>query len=280
VKEATVPRQGVLFIPLAPRSPGVAPSGRGAALIPFLMLLVSSAAESQAAVSGIERFTLANGLSVTIYSADHLLEELTTVDGEPAIRLDDERVIPVLTDIADPSIVNKGDGRFHPFPLELVVSSLEALEHPSMGVSVTIYLLPFPRRGVMASSTVGAEVFLSPHVLPIDRTSAAYIIAHEMGHAFHNAFLGEDSEKWERYRRLRGIGDESRFSADASHPYRPQEIFAEDFRVLFGGPDAHFGGHVENPELPNPAFVRGLSYFFTRVTVDGVVQSFFERALP
>jgi hypothetical protein len=258
----------------------VAPHGRGSALVPFLMLLVSSAAESAADGAGIERMTLANGLSVTIHSPDRLLEGLTTFEGRPAIRLDDGRMLPIVSDIEDPSIVNKGDGRFHPFPREIVIPALEALEHPSLSMSVTVYLLPYPRREILTSSTVGAEVFLSPHVLPIDRSTAAYIIAHEIGHAFHNAFLAGDSGKWDRYRRLRGIDDPARFSADASHPYRPQEIFAEDFRVLFGGPEAHFGGYVENPELTNPEWVSGLSHFFTSVTAGGAARTFFEGGLP
>ena len=271
-------RQGVLIIPLVARSPGAAPHARGAAVVPFLMLLLSSAAKSGA--PDTERLTLANGLSVTIHPADRLLEMLTTVDGQPVIHLDDGRVLPVVSDIGDPSIVNKGDGRFHPFSRELVIGALEALEHPSMTMSVTVYLLPYPRREILTSSTVGTEVFLGPHVLPIDRATASYIVAHEMGHAFHNAFLAGDAGKWDRYRRLRGIDDPIKFNAGANHSYRPQEIFAEDFRVLFGGPDAHFGGYVENAELTNPQLVSGLSDFFTSITASGAARNFFGGGLP
>ena len=54
---------------------------------------------------------------------------------------------------------------------------------------------------VLVSSTSGAELFLSPHVLDIDPSVAAYIIAHELGHAFHNRFMPDGSPAWDEYRR-------------------------------------------------------------------------------
>jgi hypothetical protein len=76
--------------------------------------------------------------------------------------------------------------------------------------------------------------------------------------------MSDDS--WNEYRRIRGITDESRFNELASHAYRPREIFAEDFRVLFGGAAAYFGGSIENPEIARPESVAGLENFFARVT--------------
>ncbi len=86
-------------------------------------------------------------------------------------------------------------------------------------------------------------------------------------HAFHNVFLSEDdeSEEWDAYRHLRGIVDTLKFSASSPPAYRPKEIFAEDFRVLFGGPDAYFGGCVENPELQNPQLIASLGIYFLDV---------------
>ncbi|HYV51043.1 MAG TPA: T9SS type A sorting domain-containing protein, partial [Dongiaceae bacterium] len=48
----------------------------------------------------------------------------------------------------------------------------------------------------------------------------------------------------------------------AMHRDRPHEIFAEDFRVLFGGELAAGSGRVENPYLSPPASVPELSAFF------------------
>lgn len=213
------------------------------------------------------RIALANGLSVTIYSPGYLRNRLTQVDGDPAIQIDENRALWVVTDIRDASITDKGDGRFHPFRTEYVVHAVQALQHQQLNMSVSIYLLPFPRRGGWSSATVGTEIFLGPHVQPVDQATTSYIVAHEIGHAFHNTFLSEDdeSEEWAAYRHLRGIVDPLKFSASSPPAYRPKEIFAEDFRVLFGGPDAYFGGCVENPELQNPQLIASLGTYFIDV---------------
>jgi hypothetical protein len=101
-------------------------------------------------------------------------------------------------------------------------------------------------------------------VLEIEPAVAAYIIAHELGHAFHNQFMPAGSNLWREYRALRGIEDESVFNDIAAHANRPREIFAEDFRVLFGGPDAYFGGSIENTRIAAPETVVGLDEFYLR----------------
>lgn len=203
-----------------------------------------------------------NGVSATVYSAEYLASRLTTYQGSPAIELPDGRLIPVITDVGDASIPNKGDGAFHPFTAELVDRALNAVSHPRLPLDARIYLLPYPRRGVLASSTSGNEIFLSPHVLDIDPVVAAYIVAHELGHVFHNRYLPSGSSLWREYRAVRGIADETTFNDSAAHAYRPREIFAEDFRVLFGGRDAYFGGHVENTSITEPEAVAGLKSFY------------------
>jgi hypothetical protein len=70
-----------------------------------------------------------------------------------------------------------------------------------------------------------------------------------------------DLESWQRYRTLRGIADESRYSAASVHADRPHEIFAEDFRALFGDPLATATGTIENAMLADPATVAGLGAF-------------------
>jgi hypothetical protein len=56
--------------------------------------------------------------------------------------------------------------------------------------------------------------------------------------------------------------DAPRFHPHAPHRDRPREIFAEDFRYLFGGPLATESGSIENPDLPLPTLVPGLSAWF------------------
>lgn len=230
----------------------------------FVLVLVLPAT-SVALGDGAVRLHTANGLSLTVYSSDLLAERLTYRDGEPVIPLDDGRYFPVITDINDPSIYNKGDGEFHPFPDDMVIDALETISHPNMALEVVVYILPYPRRGVLASSTSDNEVFLSPHVLDIHPTVGGYIIAHEIGHVFHNLYLPSQSSLWVRYRRVRGIEDAQKFSNAAAHAYRPCEIFAEDFRVLYGGDLAAFGGRIENPELPTPTTVAGLEMFLSSI---------------
>jgi hypothetical protein len=226
---------------------------------------ITVAALAPAAGAAPAELGYASGIKATIYGADDLASRLTLYQGSPAIQLSDGRLIPVVTDINDPSIYNRGDGEFHPFTRELVEQALGAITHPNLSLPVRVYLLPYPRRGSLVSSTTGNEIFLSPHVLEIGPAVAAYIIAHELGHVFHNRFMPAGSSRWREYRELRGITDESVFNERASHANRPHEIFAEDFRVLFGGPDAYFGGHVENTRIAEPAAVAGLGAFYLRV---------------
>ena len=216
-----------------------------------------------APAEGASVFTLSNGLAVTVYGADDLARSLTYLDGEPIIPLDENRYISVITDVEDPVIYNKGDGEFHPFDEARVTNVLEQITHPRIRTGVTVYILPFPRRTLLVSSTSGTEVFLSPHVLDIHAEVSAYIVTHELGHVFHNRYLENyGSKAWADYRFARGITDPSVFSEESIHAYKPSEIFAEDFRVLFGGPDAQFGGNIENPELESPVHVLGLRDFF------------------
>jgi hypothetical protein len=211
------------------------------------------------------RHLLDNGLDVTVYSSELLESRLTADIFGPIIPLDDGRVLRVIIDIDDPSIYNKGDGEFHPFPEYRVLEVLEGISHDNLELPVTVYILPFPRTNLLVSSTSGNAVFLSPHVREIDPVVCAYIVAHEMGHVFHNSYMPDGSRAWEKYKRIRDITDPLVFYATASHAYRPKEIFAEDFRVLFGGVDAAFGGRIENPELASPVLVAGLQEYIAGV---------------
>jgi hypothetical protein len=210
-------------------------------------------------------YALSNGLDVTVYHSDALASRLTWRGGETVIPLDDGRYLSVITDIDHPSICNKGDGQFHPFDQEGVVDVLEGISHPNMDLKVTVYLLPYPRQNLLVSSTSGSTIFLSPHVREIHPAVCAYIVAHEMGHVFHNAYLPEGSALWNEYLWIRSLTDTHVFYTHAAHAYRPREIFAEDYRVLFGGDVAAFDGRIENPELPSPNAVPGLRDFMAAI---------------
>jgi hypothetical protein len=216
-----------------------------------------------------------NGIKSTIYTSEYLANQTVMQEKRGILRLDETHYLALITDINDPSIPNKGDGQFHPFDTDLVLNCLDQIQYPNIDLEVEIYVLPFPRLNALSSSASGHRIFLSPQVLEISKEGAAYIVAHEMGHVFQHRFLPDPSyRRWNQYRRIRGIENENKFSSSSAHAYRPHEIFAEDFRVLFGGPWAHFGGRVENPELASPQWVAGLEPFFLGLTTAAPEQPF------
>lgn len=213
--------------------------------------------------AGIVGLDLPNGMRARVFPPEYLAERTVADSDRGVLNLDEGLYLTLITDINDPLILNKGDGSFHPFGTDLVIECLEHIAYPGLDVDVDVFILPYPRVDMLSSSTSGRRVFLSPQVLEVAREGTAYIVAHELGHVFQYRYLPDPMESgWDEYRRIRGIEDEITFSNTARHAYRPREIFAEDFRVLFGGAAAFFGGRVENPELPSPTMVAGLEEFF------------------
>jgi hypothetical protein len=211
---------------------------------------------------GVHTLSLANGVEVTIFTSENLDKRLESINGESIIPLDDGRYFTVITDINDPAITNKGDGAFHPFQMDQVIEVLRTINHHQLNLNLTVYLLPYPRRNVLVSSASGTEIYLSPHVLEIAPQVTAYIVTHEVGHIFQFQNIPDiNSNAWARYKTIRGITNTTRFSDYGPHAYRPKEIFAEDFRVLFGNEQARYGGAIENPELCSPELVAGLKSF-------------------
>jgi hypothetical protein len=211
---------------------------------------------------GVYSLNLENGLGVTIFTSEHLARRLQTYNGEDIIPLDDGRYFRVVTDINDPEIANKGDGAFHPFQMNKVIEVLRSINHPRLNMKITVYLLPYPRRSVLVSWASGSEIFLSPHVLEIESEVTAYIVTHEVGHVYQFRNIPDtNSDTWARYKTIRGITNTAKFSDYGPHAYRPKEIFAEDFRVLFGSEEARYNDTVENPELCSPFEVAGLRSF-------------------
>jgi hypothetical protein len=236
-------------------------------LLTVISSVGSAAAGSSVGSDGVITVRSARGLYARVIPAEALNQLTDLESGRSVLSLDDGLSLTLITDINDPLIINKGDGQFHPIRSDYVVDCLEQIEYPSIDLDVEIYILPYPRVDQISSAASGRRIFLSPQVLEISREGAAYIVAHELGHVFQYRYLPEQLEdRWDRYRDIRGIEDEVRYSNVARHADRPREIFAEDFRVLFGGPDAYFGGRVENPELPSPVAVTGLEDFFLTLT--------------
>ncbi len=209
---------------------------------------------------------LENGLEVRLFTPDDVMA-MTGKDqeGRLLLRLADGTVYQLIESILDPQIVNKGDGSFHPVSADWAIEALAKTDvaGENIDMHVEIYVLPLPRSGILASSACGDKIFLSPGVREIDRDLVAFTATHELGHVFQCRFAPEGSGgKWGDYLRLRGLEDDAVYSADAPRANRPAEIFAEDFRYLFGGSEARYSGGIENQDLPLPDEVDGIEEFF------------------
>lgn len=183
-------------------------------------------------------------------------------DGQLVLVLPGGARYPLVTSTSDAAIANAGDGSFHPFEEVQVRAALAAMQHPIAQVKADVFLLPYPRRGGLESAAGPRLILLSPGVRPLTAEQQHAEFIHELGHVVQYARIPDaDADAWARYRDLRGIGDLSIYHAGARHSDRPHEIFAEDFRALFGGSLANYSGTIENPRLAPPATVAGLPEF-------------------
>ena len=166
-------------------------------------------------------------------------------------------------DTSDPLITNPGDGMFHPMPLDQVHEALEGIAYPIGKLDFHVYVLPYPRREQLHSAAGDEALFLVPGVRAYAPAVVHATVTHEVGHLVHRAFLPDaDGAGWESYKSLRGISGDARYSETAAHAYRPREVFAEDFRALFGTPLARESSGLENAELSWPTEMAGLEEFF------------------
>jgi hypothetical protein len=166
---------------------------------------------------------------------------------------------PTLLDISNP---HAGD-RFYPVEASQVRFALEAMREFAHGqVAARIYCLPGLPRATAKSFAVGTEIFLAPGLGELSQNIVAYTVTHELGHVVQHAFMpGRHGRVWMDYLQTRGL-DARSHNDDSAHRDRPGEIFAEDFRALFGGPDATQSHTLENPTLAWPTEVPGLESYF------------------
>jgi len=225
-----------------------------------LLLLASSVFTLPAPTAAQEMasLALAGGGVVRIYSADYVLANFVRSSGERAwLEIPGYGSAELLL----PGSAT-GAATYYPHEVADVQAALAAVSHPMLPESFSVYCLPYPRAGLTSSSTAGRRVFLSPGVLPIATEVTHMVTTHELGHVMHNCMLPDsDVAGWEAFRSIRGISDISVYCEEAQHRNRPHEIFAEDFRFLFGGALANYSGSIENSALPLPDAVLGLYSF-------------------
>jgi hypothetical protein len=200
---------------------------------------------------------------IRIHDATETLRQYcsTDADGRTWLALPGSARLELITSTADPAIANPGDGTFHPFDESAVRAALAAVRYPLEGLNVEIFLLPFPRRDGLESCAGPGLILLSPGVGPLAPELQNAQLVHELGHVVQYRWLPDGDPRWADYRDRRGIEDPQIYSAVAAHANRPHEIFAEDFRALFGGSLATYSGSIENALLAYPSQVPGLATF-------------------
>ncbi len=224
---------------------------------PALLLAITLPAASAANELGAG----ARPATFLIHDADETLRDYCHwQDGVLWLTLPGGSSWELVTSTADNAITNPGDGAFHPYDAGEVRLTLDAVRYPVRRVSAEVFILPYPRRLGLDSAAGPGLILLSPGVrpIPVEQQHAEFV--HELGHVVQYALLPDsDSVRWDAYRRLRGIGDTRIYFAGAAHHDRPHEIFAEDFRALFGDAKATYSGTIENSEIAYPTQVTGLS---------------------
>ena len=202
------------------------------------------------------------GAGLLIHDADETLRDYCRSDGGRLyLELPGGSRWELITSTTDPAITNPGDGAFHAFERSEVYDALAQVRFPLHQVSAEVFILPYPRRLSLESAAGPGLILLSPGVRPLSREHQHSEFIHELGHVVQYALLPDaDAAGWAAYARMRGI-DDPRFNASAPHADRPHEIWAEDFRALFGDASATSNGTIENASLSYPTQVQGLQSF-------------------
>jgi hypothetical protein len=147
----------------------------------------------------------------------------------------DSRSWDLVTDPASEELSPLGDGAFHPMNPGLVHDAIAELRWAADELpAARVMILPFPRSGSLKSSFEDGTIFLAPGIREVHREHVHSTVAHEIGHLVQQRLAPDGSAEWARYLALRGLRSD-RYHAEAAHRNRPHEIFAEDFRHLYGG---------------------------------------------
>jgi hypothetical protein len=237
---------------MEPRTPSI----RSLALAGALLLLATSAGanELRAASSRVAGIVVHD-------AAETLRDYCQREDGRLWLVLPGGMRWELVTSTDDPAVANPGDGEFHAFEASEVAAALSEVRFPVAQMSAEVFLLPYPRRESLVSAAGPGLILLSPGVRPLSREHQHSEFVHELGHIVQYALLPDsDTEDWSRYMALRGL-EPDLYTADGPHADRPHEIWAEDFRALFGGVAATSNGTIENPTLAYPTGVAGLDTF-------------------
>ena len=235
-------------------------------MVRALLALSALAFAPRGAAASELRSAAAHVAGIVVHDATETLRDYCrSEDGRLWLELPSGARWELVTSTTDPIIANPGDGAFHRFDVAEVQAALDALSFPIGGISAQVFILPFPRRESLESAAGPGLILLSPGVRALSREHQHSEFVHELGHVVQYSRLPDsDQEGWEHYMNLRGLSSALN-TASAPHADRPHEIWAEDFRALFGGSLANANGTIENATLTHPAQVAGLSEFMRSV---------------
>ncbi len=220
------------------------------AIVVFLLATQASATE-----------TIGN---ITVYGPHDVLEFCDRESG--AIRLRFPGSYPY-------RLADQADTRYFPMDVDEVMQAIEGIDFPVDEFDISVLILPAPRLEITESSAEGNVIFLSPGRLPYSPEHIHYTVTHEIGHVVHNLFMPDNRlDLWREYARIRGIDFDEHYRATV-HCNRLHEIFAEDFRFLFGDQLACYSGTIENHELELPDAIPGLKEFFLSLPQRSTVRS-------
>ncbi len=223
---------------------------------PFLLNL---ALPGLVALSAVPAFA-----DVQVLTANEVRARFVVQRGSTSFLVVDDQEWELITEADDPAITNPGDGSFHPMSaahVRMAARHVHGFTRPLQG---KILILPYPRRNALKSSCERGTIFLSPGVREVVPEHVHAVTCHEIGHLLQAARAPQGSAIWNEYVELRGL-DDPRYHDQAIHRDRPREIFAEDFRFLFGTTLATSSGSIENPDLPLPSTIPGLAEWFRRL---------------
>jgi hypothetical protein len=232
------------------------------ALTALVIALLAPAVAGMPAAASELRASSASVAGLLVHDADETLRDYCRSEGGRLyLELPGGSRWELITSTADPAITNPGDGAFHAFERAEVSAALAEVKFPLRQVSAEVFILPYPRRLSLESAAGPGLILLSPGVRPLSRVHQHSEFVHELGHVVQYALMPDaDTDGWATYARMRGI-DAAQFNASAPHADRPHEIWAEDFRALFGGASATSNGTIENASLSYPTQVPGLEVF-------------------
>ncbi len=218
------------------------------------------------------RTTTSRVAGIVVHDAQETLRDYCrTQDGRLWLELPGGMRWELVTSTSDPLVTNPGDGASHPFDVSEVAAAMSQVRYPLGWLSAEVFILPFPRRESLESAAGPGLVLLSPGVRELARSHQHSEFVHELGHVVQYALLPDsDTQGWGDYMRIRGLASDVH-TAYAAHALRPHEIWAEDFRALFGGANATEHATIENPALAYPTQVAGLAEFMRSFAADPAI---------